>query len=798
MVSPDSVATRSNLEISLGISWIGFSVFLAYYLHQMSRTADYSVFFSQLLVSALAAAVLGFLTARYVRYTRRRLSDPDRKLRLQINYKVILLGVAVMALPFCWEPFVIITWLIICYLAIIPVFLDKNVSPDLATGLVASCFGIMISGFIYVLTIRFDIPSAWFVPLPMLCLALVTLARYRIQVIPVLNFRNRYNFFYLILFLTYGGLILVACMKMGMGEYPPVFFNMDVPHLLAQAHQLTWTEIYPPESITTKGLIHAYHDGGPATVASISHVTNLPVHKIMFWVVSPLFLAASFAVFILLVHKLIDGPIRRLIGLTFVLPFVLLGSYSLDLFFSGDIVSNLTRDIIGSSSAGKYDPESFGRGVLALNNTAGNFLLGAGALLVVDQVPRRTLTLIPIVACLIVFMKLDMAPAVYVFLGVAILFMWRFFRELQYPALFFLVGIFVLVATPILTMFVLGYADTVSYTGATTVRPIAKIMEGLTSFWRKDEIYIAALISVPMAIAWACSKRSAQVTQASRLVLATLAMMIVCSLVPVVIFIPKVGGQILDALWLGVPLACIALLSISSGRTGYASYIIIAPLFLAAVIAQWNRLHHVSVAIVLPEYVNEYVDNRLLGEALSVIPRRDLKTTPKPLDYKRYVQRFPDLLSAFKRNAGGKTIEEWGKQHYDKHGKREARTLSPNPIPILVTNDFRFLKYPHSSPQISSLFGHQAYSVHIRHFVGPRGFNLDAWRLMNHQLERLSRSFSKSNPDFTKETIRQATWAKWTHFILRKDVDDGLPPRQADEIPLKKIFENERYAVFEF
>ena len=35
-------------------------------------------------------------------------------------------------------------------------------------------------------------------------------------------------------------------------------------------------------------------------------------------------------------------------------------------------------------------------------------------------------------------------------------------------------------------------------------------------------------------------------------------------------------------------------------------------------------------------------------------------------------------------------------------------------------------------------------------------------------------------------------------YYLKKDIDDGLPALNADDIPLKKLHENGRYAIFEF
>ena len=101
--------------------------------------------------------------------------------------------------------------------------------------------------------------------------------------------------------------------------------------------------------------------------------------------------------------------------------------------------------------------------------------------------------------------------------------------------------------------------------------------------------------------------------------------------------------------------------------------------------------------------------------------------------------------------------------------------------------------YPDDAAQPS-----RAYGVHLRHFPGPRGFNREGERRITAQLTYLSREFSDSNPDFVATTKRIAKKRNWTHFLLRKDLYDGFPPVDANSVPLRKLYENDRYAVFEF
>jgi len=48
--------------------------------------------------------------------------------------------------------------------------------------------------------------------------------------------------------------------------------------------------------------------------------------------------------------------------------------------------------------------------------------------------------------------------------------------------------------------------------------------------------------------------------------------------------------------------------------------------------------------------------------------------------FQEYVMKYPDLMEAYKKHKskGGKgDIKSWGKLHYDRHGKKEGRKLSP-------------------------------------------------------------------------------------------------------------------------
>jgi len=45
--------------------------------------------------------------------------------------------------------------------------------------------------------------------------------------------------------------------------------------------------------------------------------------------------------------------------------------------------------------------------------------------------------------------------------------------------------------------------------------------------------------------------------------------------------------------------------------------------------------------------------------------------------YGIYVRNYPDLLAAYEKNGGNETIETWGKRHWERFGRSEGRSLQP-------------------------------------------------------------------------------------------------------------------------
>ena len=129
-----------------------------------------------------------------------------------------------------------------------------------------------------------------------------------------------------VLFIVYGGTVVSGSLMMGIGEYPPVFFNIDTPLRLTQAYEIYQLTEYPPESLTMMGVFRPYHYGGPAAAATIAEITGLAVHKSMFFVVLPIVLVASFSTICLLCRSSLKKSGYRFLSIILFLPFIRLGT----------------------------------------------------------------------------------------------------------------------------------------------------------------------------------------------------------------------------------------------------------------------------------------------------------------------------------------------------------------------------------------------------------------------------------------------------------------------------------------
>jgi len=117
---------------------------------------------------------------------------------------------------------------------------------------------------------------------------------------------------------SYLGMPVIACLRMGMGEYPHVFMNVDSAYYLGQVHSLIRHDVYPPPFLEFLGSQGAYHHGTQAMAAILSRLSGIGAHHSMFLFVIPLLLMGTFAAGVLLVRQFSKSKIPLWLGVTIV------------------------------------------------------------------------------------------------------------------------------------------------------------------------------------------------------------------------------------------------------------------------------------------------------------------------------------------------------------------------------------------------------------------------------------------------------------------------------------------------
>ena len=124
---------------------------------------------------------------------------------------------------------------------------------------------------------------------------------------------------------------------------------------------------------------------------------------------------------------------------------------------------------------------------------------------------------------------------------------------------------------------------------------------------------------------------------------------------------------------------------------------------------------------------------------------------------------------------------ESGNDFVDNRSLAEALAVVPTQGTIIVTNDLRYpagnFTRDYRQMQIPAIFGHQAFAVNYAHEA------VEERRPLQQLLQQ---------PAWSDAILDAALTYKWTHLLVRKDY------AHPDPIPLRRIFENESYAVFQF
>ena len=176
---------------------------------------------------------------------------------------------------------------------------------SLSVGVVRLIAGCLLTAIAFLLSLRLSLP--WFSG-PIGLLALAVIYHRREAFVPP-DVRVTLSWDGLVAGLVSVVLLappVLAALRMAPGEFPPVFFNVDVPYFLEQVHALVGADRFPPDSLGVVDGRRAYHFGVPALAALIARGSGAEPHHVLFVILVPTFAAGILAAAVVLARAI--GP----------------------------------------------------------------------------------------------------------------------------------------------------------------------------------------------------------------------------------------------------------------------------------------------------------------------------------------------------------------------------------------------------------------------------------------------------------------------------------------------------------
>ena len=401
--------------------------------------------------------------------------------------------------------------------------------------------------------------------------------------------------------------IFIPGIRMGLGDYPASFFNVDTSIYLAQVHSLMRYDTWPPPSLWMLGEAVGYHYGSQVVCAVLSSLTGVAPHIIAFLVYAPIVQLAAIST-----AWLIVGCFFPLSGSLSAcrcgVPFIMFGAYY-------PIVNLLSFPMHPSLDRLLQlfpDPQAYGGGYPMLSSLFGVF----ASLASVYCVQRFSSAACQRLLVFLVGVMIVFKSPYFIVLGAGF-GLWTLFeirKTHQYS----------LIWGPVLSLGVAFclYTMSMQATGFTTVIVPGQLSGAellLLDVKRMFGVYsmagVLTIVTLGKAVGHGYAWRY-----------------IVCYCLPALAFVNlfgitragKLGGdlfQVLGVLPLFVGMFTLTLV-LENWRAlkKLIQVIVVMILVLAILPPLGHRAYHTWGLIVAPETEHEYVDNRALAQALLHIP----------------------------------------------------------------------------------------------------------------------------------------------------------------------------------
>ena len=515
--------------------------------------------------------------------------------------------------------------------------------------------------------------------------------------------------------------IFITSFYMARGSsFPPVFYNIDTAYVLEKVHAFVAADTYPPESLSNVGIRRTYHYGTQAMAALISRTSGLLPHHSLFLIVIPL-LTAGVAAAAVAAARLIAPALPRSITV----PLLLISIPSPSNPFWDKLARQIwtgvtTGDISSAHVIGEY----------GLWGILSNESMNVGA----D------------------FMILASLAAI----AGAASWGWRLAA--------FLVGVSILVKTPVGVALVAGFA-LVELRRAVLARSLDPSPQALMA---------ASVFIVTAVLFFVVGFESNFQVELSPFF--HLRQMVDRGDIP---------GLMADVLWWLLPVLIVlsARATDAERRSAPILLLAIAPLIVVNATRMdntraggggtgddWFQILH-AVPFLLHAFALSLAGRRWAqlgsGRRKAFVLAAALTAWPVAAvagHYSLLLLRDPQS----------------GNDFVDNHALAEALASVPTSGTVVVTNDLRYpagnFTRDYRQMQIPALYGHQAFAVNYAHEA------VEERRPLQELLQQ---------PEWSDAILDAARTYRWTHFLVRKDFAHPEP------VPLRIVFENDVYVVFQ-
>lgn len=207
--------------------------------------------------------------------------------------------------PFFSPIIVFILLFLLCYVPAKFLFSEASHIPSIAEIVVYTLVGLIGLSIIFLITEKIRLPP-FLSFMPSTILSSYAILKKRIKLGPYINI-NKLNYDLIIssvLILVWFFPFLYQSVLMGRGSFPEVFYNVDSAFYLSLAHSLVNNDFYPAPFLSFSNETIVNHDGSLGIVALIAKISNIHVHSSMFSIVFPLLFIGIIAILYLIYKEL--------------------------------------------------------------------------------------------------------------------------------------------------------------------------------------------------------------------------------------------------------------------------------------------------------------------------------------------------------------------------------------------------------------------------------------------------------------------------------------------------------------